>query len=417
MRGMSGHIVDPAGTAVRKWRGPGKAEFVALMAALMASNALAIDAMLPALPAMAEVLGAGPGNRQQLVITAYLIGFGLGQMVFGPLSDRYGRRRLLLGSLALYALFAAAAGLAGSFSLLLGARALQGVAASGTRVLVVAIVRDRFKGAAMAQAMSLIMVTFMIVPVLAPAFGQGVLAVASWRHIFIGLAVYGLVLILWAGFRMPETLPTDVRRPLSARSVWSGAREAFGNRAFLGNSLTSTLLMGALFAFINSVQQIVGDVFGRGELLALVFALIAGPMALSSYANSRLVMRFGARRLLLTALSLFTAVSLLHLLFAALVGETLWSFVLFQAGAMICFGLIGANAGALAMEPLGHVAGTASSVQGTLTTIGGALIGAGIGQAFNGTTLPMVAGFALCGMLALVTARWANPERVRDPVD
>ncbi|MGQ0589081.1 MAG: multidrug effflux MFS transporter [Sphingosinicella sp.] len=394
---------------------PGRREFVVLMAALMASNALAIDAMLPALPAIGESLGVAEDNRRQLVITFYLLGFGAAQLAYGPLADRFGRKPLLIGAVLLYALFGALAGIAGSMNLLLAARFAQGVAAAGTRVLVVAIVRDRFHGPAMAQIMSLVMIVFMIVPVLAPAFGQGVLAIGTWRHIFIGLAVYGLLLALWGGTRMPETLAPEARRPLSARAIGSAVAETLKVRASLGNTLASTLAFGGLFAFINSIQQIVFDVFGRPELIGLVFACIAGPMAASSYANSRLVMRLGPRRLLLAALATFTVFAALHLGVILVQGETIWSFVALQALTMACFGLVGANAGALAMAPMGHSAGTASAVQGLVTTIGGALIGLVIGQLFDGTTVPMVAGFAACGALAVLAALWANPVQPGAP--
>jgi len=396
-------------------RMPGKREFIVLMAALMASNALAIDAMLPALPAIGDALGVGEGNRRQLVITFYLLGFGFAQIGYGPLADRFGRKRLLVASMLLYAVFGALAGIAGSFGLLLAARTMQGVAAAGTRVLVVAIVRDRFEGAAMAQIMSLVMIVFMIVPVLAPTFGQAVLAIATWRHIFIGLAGYGLLLAAWSGMRLPETLAATARRSLAAADVAAAAAETLRTRAAIGNTAAATLAFGALFAFIGSIQQIVFDVFGRPELIGLIFAGIAGPMAASSYANSRLVMRLGSRRLLLGALAAFTAVAAVHLAAALTLGETLLSFVALQAATMVCFGLIGANAGALAMAPLGHVAGTASALQGMITTVGGSLIGLAIGQAFDGTTVPLVAGFAACGGLALAAAAWANPRPLETP--
>ena len=389
---------------------PGKGEFVVLMAALMASNALAIDAMLPALPAIGDALGVAEENRRQLVITFYLLGFGAAQIGYGPLADRFGRKGLLVGSMVLFALFGALAGIAASFTLLLAARTMQGVAAAGTRVLVVAIVRDRFQGSAMAQIMSMVMIVFIVIPVLAPSIGQLVLAFATWRYIFVGLAGYGIMLAVWSSLRIPETLSEENRRPLSFASIASAAVETLTRRASIGNTVVTTLTFGALFAFIGSIQQIVFDVFGRPQLIGLAFALIAAPMAGSSYLNSRLVMRVGSRRLLLTALSLFTLMSALHLAVALIAGETLWSFVLLQALTMACFGLIGANAGALAMAPLGHVAGTASSLQGLITTIGGALIGFAIGQQFDGTTVPMVAGFVICGCLALLLAFWANRE-------
>jgi DHA1 family bicyclomycin/chloramphenicol resistance-like MFS transporter len=389
-------------------------EFIALMAALMASNALAIDAMLPALPAIGEALGVAEDNRRQLVITAYLLGFGGAQLIYGPLSDRFGRKWLLVGGLLLYGVFATLSGLAASFTLLLVARAMQGVAAAATRVLVVSIVRDRYSGEGMARVMSLVMIVFMIVPILAPAFGQGVIAVASWRHIFIGLGVYGAVLALWTGLRLPETLRPENRRGLSFGRIAEAARITLTTRQSIGNTVAQTLLMGALFAFINSVQQIVFDVFGRPDLIAIVFACIAGPMALSSYANSRLVTRLGSRRILLAALTAFTAMGAIHLFVAETAGVTIWAFVVLQAMTMACFGLIGANAGALAMEPLGHIAGTASSLQGVITTIGGALIGFTIGQHFDGSVHPFLIGFTLCGGAALAVASWANRNPCRD---
>jgi MFS transporter, DHA1 family, multidrug resistance protein len=278
---------DPHPTKNGPQKGPGAREFIALVAALMASNALAIDAMLPALPAIGHALGVAEENRRQLVITSYLLGFGAAQLLYGPLADRFGRKALLIGGLAIYGIF----GIASSFTLLLAARAVQGAAAAATRVLVVSIVRDRYQGSAMAQIMSTVMIVFMIVPVLAPAFGQAVLAVASWRHIFIALGVYGAVLALWTWFRLPETLRPEHKRPLSLGKIGEAVWTTLKVRQSIGNTIALTLLMGALFAFINSIQQIVFDVFGRPELIGLVFALIAGPMAISSYANSRLVMR------------------------------------------------------------------------------------------------------------------------------
>jgi DHA1 family bicyclomycin/chloramphenicol resistance-like MFS transporter len=401
----------------RPWSGPGTREFVALMAALMASNALAIDSMLPALPAIGEGLGVAEDNRRQLVITAYLLGFGFAQLIYGPLSDRFGRKGLLIGSLGLFGIFSLLAGIASSFTLLLAARAMQGVAAAATRVLVVSVIRDRYQGSGMARIMSIVMIVFMIVPVLAPSLGQGVLAIASWRHIFILLAVYGAVLALWTWLRLPETLREEHRRPLSVGHIGEAIWITVRTRQSIGNTLAQTLLMGALFAFIGSIQQIVFDVFGRPDLIGIVFACIAGPMVFSSYANSKLVMRFGSRRLLLIALSVFTGLAFFHAAVAETMGETIWMFVLLQALTMSCFGLIGANAGALAMEPLGHVAGTASSVQGVITTVGGALIGFAIGQQFNGTTLPFLIGFTLCGAASLGVAFWANHKPSRDSHD
>jgi DHA1 family bicyclomycin/chloramphenicol resistance-like MFS transporter len=391
-----------------RWNGPGMHEFVAMMAALMASNALAIDAMLPALPAIGDALHVGVANQRQFVITFYLLGFGAAQLFYGPISDSVGRKSILATSLGFYGLFAIVSGLAASFPLLLMARALQGAAAAGTRVLVVSIVRDRFHSDTMARVMSLVFIIFMIVPVLAPAFGQAVLWVASWRFIFIGLGVYSVCVLIWLMIRLPETHPRERRRAFSLGVVGSAVATTLRTRKSIGNTIALTLVMGGLFGFINSIQQIVFDVYGRPELMALIFASIAGPMALSSYLNSRIVERLGSRRIMLIALTAFCSIAALHLTIAWAVGEPLILFVIFQALTMASFGLISANLGAIAMLPLGHIAGTASSVQGIITTIGGALIGLAIGQAFDGTTIPLLAGFTICGILALLIAKWTN---------
>ena len=386
----------------------GMREFVALMAALMASNALAIDAMLPAFPAIGEALGVAEENRRQLVVTAYLVGFGIAQLVYGPIADRVGRRPVLVVTMFFYAAFALLCGIVTSFESLLVMRALQGVAAAGTRVLVVSVIRDRFEGSAMARVMSLVFIIFMIVPVVAPSFGQAVLWVADWRAIFIGLAVYGAVVLAWAWLRLPETLAPENRRPLSFASVKEATLLTLANRASIGNTVASTLIFGGLFAFINSVQQIVSDVFDAPELLGLAFACIAGPMALASWFNSRVVERMGAWPVARRAMVAFTAFGLLHLVVALTIGDTLVLFIILQMLTMASFALIGANLGSLAMQPLGHVAGTASSVQGAIGTLGGAAVGALIGQAFDGTVVPFLVGLVTCGAAGMAIAFWAN---------
>jgi MFS transporter, DHA1 family, multidrug resistance protein len=405
----------PFTTDQQPWSGPGMREFIALMAALMATNALAIDAMLPALPAIGDALGIAEENRRQLIITAYLLGFGGAQLLYGPLSDRFGRKPVLTASLIAYGAFAVVAGLAASFPLLLAARALQGVAAAGTRVLVVSIVRDRFQGALMARVMSIAFIVFMLVPILAPAFGQAVLLTSSWRYIFILLGMYGTAVLLWAILRLPETLEPAKRRALSIAKIREAVGITLTNRLSIGNTVALTLVVGGLFAFINSIQQITFDVFGRADIMPLIFACIAGPMALASYLNSRLVERLGSRRIMLAAMRLFAAIAALHLLVSLVFGENLVVFIVLQALTMACFGLISANLSAVAMQPLGHIAGTASSVQGLITTIGGALIGLTVGQQFDRTTIPLHVGFTVCGVAGLLVALWANRERPEQP--
>jgi DHA1 family bicyclomycin/chloramphenicol resistance-like MFS transporter len=406
-------IPDPSAPPLR----PGFREFVALMAGLMALNALAIDAMVPALPAIGHALGVLDPNERQLVVSLYMLGFGSTQLLYGPMSDRYGRKPVLVTALLLYVTFAVACAAAGSFTLLLVARMLQGGAAAATRVLVVSIVRDRYEGPAMARLMSLVFLVFLLMPVLAPSFGQLTLLFAPWRAIFFGLAAFAAIILAWAVVRLPETLHPEYRRALSVTAIWEGVRETVTNRQSVGYTLAFTMMMSALMGYINSIQQIVFDVFHRPELIAAAFAGVAAPMAVTSYANSRLVERMGTRRLAHSGLAAFCLFACLHLAVAS-AGENMIVFISLQGLVMASFGLASANLGALAMEPLGHVAGTASSVQGTVGTIVGALLGLIVGQSFNGTVIPLLAGFAAFGLTALlillITERgrlFANLER------
>jgi MFS transporter, DHA1 family, multidrug resistance protein len=393
-----------------KWTGPGMGEFVALMAALMAVHALAVDSMLPALPDMAASVGASNDNDRQLVITFFLVGMGGAQLFYGPLADRFGRRPVLVLSMLGYIAVTLLVGLSQGFALLLAARLMQGVAGAGSRVVVVSVIRDRFEGAPMARIMSMTSIVFMLVPILAPSFGQAVLAISDWRMIFYLLALYAVVVLAWFVIRLPETLPVEMRRPLSLTNIREAAVETLSHPLSIGNTIALTLLVGSLFAFINSIQQIVFDVFKQPHLISVLFAVVAGMMAVSSFANSRVVMRFGARRVMIVGLYGFVAAAFAHLAFSYFFGETLVQFIIFQSLMMMNFGLISANLGSIAMQPLGHVAGTAASVQGVITTLGGALIGLVIGQMFNGTTLPLIGGFAVCGLAALAIVLWVNRE-------
>ncbi len=388
-----------------------------MLAGLMALNAFAIDAMIPALPAIGESLSVAEDNHRQLVVVAYMIGFGSTQLLWGPLADRFGRKPVLATGIALYAAFALLCGIAGSFALLIAARALQGASAAVTRVLVVAMVRDLYQGEAMARMMSLVFMVFMVVPVLAPAIGQGILLFAPWRAIFLVLAGYGLAMLAWSWLRLPETLHPEYRRTLAWRDMASAAWATIKEPQSRGYTLALTVTFGALTAYIASVQQIVFDAFRAPDAIGLVFACIAAPMALASWANSRVVGRFGLRLVGHGGAVAFAAVTLVHALIGAAGGETLALFVLFQGLAMACFAFTSANMGALAMEHMGPIAGTASSVQGVVGTIGGAAIGLIIGQAFDGTAQPFLWGTAGCAALSLMIVLLTEPKRLFAGVD
>ena len=402
----------PIGTGVR----PGPRETIALLAGLMALNAFAIDVMIPALPDIGQALNVVEENRRQLVVVAYMLGFGSTQLIWGPLADRFGRKPVLAVGVVLYSLFALLCGVAGSFELLIAARALQGAAAAVTRVLIVAVVRDLFEGEAMARTMSLVFMVFMVVPVLAPLIGQGILLVAPWRWIFLVLSAYGLAMLAWAMLRLPETLHPEYRRSLNWRDILSAAATVVREPQSRGYTLALTASFGVLVAYIASIQQIVFDAFGAPGAIGLVFAAIAAPMALGSWTNSKIVSRFGLRRVGHTAAAALALLPLAHALISEAVVETLWLFVVLQALTMICFAFTSANLSTLAMEHMAPIAGTASSVQGSVGTMGAALLGFAIGQAFDGTVAPFLWGTAACGIACFGFVVLTEPRRLFAPI-
>lgn len=382
----------------------GRAEFIAMMAFLMALNALAIDIMLPGLQEIGAALNVENENHRQYVVSAYLIGFGVAQLFYGPISDRLGRRIPMIAGLAIYVLSSLAVLFVPSFETLLLLRFIQGIGSAATRVITVSIVRDVFGGRQMAEVMSLIMMVFMVIPVVAPGTGQVIMLFGDWHWIFVFMAVIAVIIGVWMYVRLPETLAKEDVRPFTPRVIFDGFRIVLTNRVALCYTIASTFIFGALFGFINSAQQIYVGIYGLGVWFPVAFAAVAIFMALSSFVNAKLVGRFGMRTLSHASLLGFIAINFLWLV-VQLLGPQPMPFFLFLAFfslAMFQFGWIGSNFNSLAMEPLGHVAGTASSVLGFMGTVGGSLIGAGIGQAYNGTALPMVAGYFIVSVIGLV---------------
>ena len=398
-------------------RGPGFPEFVALIAMMMALNALAIDMMLPALPAIGEALSVASENSRQWVITAYLLGFGVAQLIYGPLADRYGRKPVLMVGLGLYVLFSVAAAFTTTFEALILARLGTGLGAAALRVLAVSIVRDRYSGRTMARVMSLSFLVFLGVPILAPTLGQLVLFVAPWRWIFGVLALAGSGFMVWALIRLPETLTPENRLPIRLGRIVAAFRAVLSDRLSVGYTLAMTAITGALFAFINSSQQIFFDVFEEPGLFTTVFGLMAAGIAVASLTNARLVERLGSRRLSHLALIGFITSAAVHAGVALSGNESLISFALLQGLTMFCFGFIAGNFGALAMNNMGRIAGTASSVQGFVSTTFGSLTGFVIGQSFDGTAAPMTVGITLCGTLALAAVLVAERGKLFSTVE
>jgi DHA1 family bicyclomycin/chloramphenicol resistance-like MFS transporter len=388
------------------------AEIVAFTAAVLALNALAIDMMLPALGLIGAALGAAGDNDRQLIVVVYVVANGIAQPFFGPLADRFGRRPALLAAFAGYILGSALSVVAGSFALLLAARALQGAATAAARVAILAVVRDQCAGRRMAEVMSLAITVFMAAPIVAPALGQLLLFAAPWRGIFVALLLYGGALALWTFARAPETLPREARIKLDLAHVAASYREFLRTRQSVGYTLVAGLFFGALFGYVSAAQQIFVDTFRLGPRFPFAFSTVAASLALATLVNARLVGRIGMRRLLHGAALLFLAANLAHFALAIAAGDGLAVFLVFMALSFFALGLIGANSTALAMEPMGHIAGAAAAANGFLGATLAGVLGGLIGRAYDGTTRPVVAGFLALGLAGVLVILWAEKGRL-----
>jgi DHA1 family bicyclomycin/chloramphenicol resistance-like MFS transporter len=412
----SGPIPDSASDpAARPWKGPGFGEFVGIVALMMAVTAISIDNLLPAFPAIQARFGVADANSLQLLVYVYMIGFGTAQIVYGPLSDTYGRRSVLLAGLAIYVVGTGLAMVAPSFGWLLAARIIQGIGAASGRVLSTAIVRDRFAGREMASVMSLIMMVFLIVPMIAPAIGGAMLLLGSWVYVFVSMLALAGLLVVWFAWRMPETLHPEYRRPFSLAAVAQAVGITFRNRVAVGYATALGLLTGCIMGYVGSAQQVFDTgLYHLGALFPLAFGLVAGAMGAATLVNARLVRRLGMRPLSHAGLSLFVVVAVGQVVAGlAYHGHpplALFLSILAANQFLISFAM--PNFNALALQPLGEIAGTASSFLGFYTTILGAFCGFLIGHAFDGSVLPIGIGYALLGGLALAVVAWTERGRL-----
>ncbi len=401
-------------TAAQAHKTLGFGEFVALVALMMACQALAIDAMLPALPTIAEAMGLTDHNRAQWVVTAYITGMGVGQLFWGVLSDRLGRRPVLLIGLGLYVVAALLVGLSQSFTGLLGWRFVHGVAAASA-VISRSVIRDLYEGRQMARVMSLTFIVFIMIPVLAPSIGQLVLMVAPWRYLLMLFSVFAAAIWIWAWLRLPETLHPEYRLTLTVGRIVHATGVVTGDRASVCYTTAMAMVFGSILAYVGMVQQIFAEVFNRASWMPTMFAVCAASMGVMSFVNSKIVGRLGMRIVSQTGLLLFIVISGLHVVVVMLGLESLATFVVLQAAAMSCVGLMMANFGTMAMEPMGAVAGIAASLQGFFSTTVAALAGAFIGRYFDGSTMPLVVGALSCGIMALLFVLLAERGRLFQP--
>ncbi len=387
----------------------GLPEFVAMMAVLFATLAFSIDAMLPAFPEIAAELSPEAVNRAQLIILSFMLGVGAGTVLAGPLSDAFGRKAIITWGLALFILGAILAYFAQTLELILAARVLQGLGAAGPRIVPMAMIRDLYEGRRMAQITSFVMMIFMLVPAIAPAMGAVIIHFAGWRYIFVAFVIFALIGAAWLNLRQPETLPPENRRPLNFAKLRLAIAEIIGNRAVMLYTAVLTLGFTQLVALLSSTQQIYTDTYGRGVEFPAWFALTALLAGTSAVLNARLVMTVGMRKLAMRTYLLqgaFTACFLLsHTLglIPSALAFPLW--FIWSTSVFFMAGLTFGNLNALALQPMGHIAGTASSVFSAISSILAVLLAIPIGQAFNGTPVPLLIGTLVCSALAYALMR------------
>jgi MFS transporter, DHA1 family, multidrug resistance protein len=385
-------------------------EFVLIISLMMSLTALSTDSMLPALPHLGSDLNVQNANDRQLVVSVLFLGMAVGQMFFGPLSDKTGRKLATYWGFALFIAGSLLSLFAPSFPTLLSGRLLQGVGISAPRSVTLALVRDRYEGRFMARVMSFAMTVFVLVPMIAPTYGQTLLLLSGWRSIFGSFAVIATITVVWFALRMPETLAPEDRAPFSLQRIIMAIREMVSIRLAIGYTVASGLVSGAFLGYLNSAQQIFQERYALGELFPLYFGIVALSLGLASLLNSRLVMRFGmsflVRWSLFAALGLSIAALGVALLTAGL--PPLWFLMAYLMLAFFCVGILFGNMNALAMTPLGHIAGIGAAVIGSLSTLISVPIGIVIGQSYNGTVVPLVASMAILTGLSIVVARYAE---------
>lgn len=387
-------------------------EFIALMALTTSLVALSIDAMIPALPDIGEALNVQDSNDNQLIIAMVFLGMAVGQIFFGPFSDSFGRKPSLYLSLAVFAVGCVMSAVATDFTVMLIGRLLQGIGASGPRVVPMALIRDEYEGRGMARIMSLIMMVFILVPMLAPMFGQLVIYISNWRGIFYSFLLMAVILMVWFSFRQPETLVPEKRKPFTIKVIALGIIEVFKNRKSLGYTLSVGVVSGPFLAYLSTAQPILEVQFGLGATFTLYFAVLSLSIGVASFINSKFVIKYGMRFLSYYALAIIMITSVLFALLRFFMGDepSLMFFMGYLVVTLFSMGILFGNMNALAMEPLGHIAGIGAAVVGSLSTFISVPIGIVIGQAYHQSVMPLVYGFLICTLVGTVLMLWAEKE-------
>ena len=385
------------------------AEFVALMVLLMGLASLSIDAVLPMLDALREDLSIPNANDAQYTISAMFLGLTLGQFIYGPLSDSFGRKTMIYLGMVIFCAGSFLSIIATGFPLFLAGRTLQGLGAASARVITVAMVRDCCSGREMARIMSIIFGTFIMVPIIAPSIGQAVIMLGHWRDLFIMFLVIAVIAVTWMHFRLGETLSEGKRRPFNPKELWQNIKEVLSNKITSGYMICSGLIFGGLIGYLTSAQQIFQDYYDTGKMFPIYFASLAMAAGLASLVNSRIVRRYGMQiiaRYGFIGMALSSAVIVSVDFFQPAL--PLPVFMVYGLITFFCMGLLFGNLNAVAMEPMGHIAGIASAVIGSFSSAISLIIGSIIGMLFNMTLIPLCLGFFLTAVAGLLTQTWVD---------
>ena len=388
---------------------PAFVEFVIIVSMMISLTALSIDAMLPALPQIGHDLGIVNPNDRQLVISIIFLGSALGQLFFGPLSDKTGRKPAIYAGYAFFITGSTVSVFSTTFPMMLAGRIFQGLGLSAPQAVTLALVRDQFEGRKMARVMSFVMTVFVLVPMIAPTIGQGILSIVGWRGIFSSFLLFALITVTWFALRIPETLSPEYRSPFSIKRIVDSIREILKIRSTLGYVLSVGFIQGIFLGYLNSSQQIFQEQYALGELFPLFFATISLSLGMASFLNARLVMRYGMRKLVEWALGIAFGLAIIFLgISTVLAGQPpLWLLMAYLMASFFCTGILFGNLNALAMQPLGHLAGIGAAVIGSFSTLLSMLLGTLIGRSYNGTILPLVLGMTILSGITIFIIRWA----------
>jgi DHA1 family bicyclomycin/chloramphenicol resistance-like MFS transporter len=385
-------------------------EFVALMATMTSLVALSIDSVLPALSQIGAYLEVTDSRQTHLIVSVFFVGMALGQLFYGPLSDDKGRRYVIISGLIVFAVGSLVCINAESLEVMLIGRVIQAFGVSGPRVATLAVIRDKYEGEAMARVMSFIMMVFILVPMLAPIFGQTILFWFSWQHIFSSFLIYGLLIGLWFFIRQPETLPKEKRLPFSWSQLRISSKFILTHKLVMCYTLSSGTIFGAFLAYISSSQTLFQDIYDTGELFPMYFAMLAFSIGLASFINGNLVMRLGMRKLCTWAMLgwlLFSSV-LTSLCFVYDGVPPLWQFVSVLFCTFFCIGILFGNVNSMAMQPLGAMAGLGAAIIGSLSSIISVPTAIFIGSFIDSSITPVALGFLGFGSLSFVLYWNAN---------